>query len=159
MLKNFNVYIAVLLLTISAGLSTVVTAEEKAFLTVDELIAQDYRQLDGEQILQLMNTKKIKVVDIETEAVSVSQHDKATVSMNREFKETKNEKASAMFDSRLLARAPALKGEVKRKVVDDELVTTDGVRTYRFRLYKKQENIYAVRDIDHGNVFFKVEVK
>lgn len=155
MVKDLNVYFVVLLLCFSTG----VTAEEKAFLTVDELIAHGYVQLSGEKILQLMNTRKIKVVDIETDAVSVSQHDKSDVAMDREFKMKKGDKASSVLDARLLARAPALEGKIERKVVGDELITSDGVRTYHFRLYKKQENLYAVRDIDNGIVFFKVEVR
>ena len=41
----------------------------------------------------------------------------------------------------------------------DALVATDGVRTYHYSLYKKQDELFAVRDIDYGYVFYKVTVK
>lgn len=140
-------------------LSVDIYAEEKQFLTVDELIDHGYVQLSGEQIIEIMNNNKIKVVDIETEAVSISRHDKSETAMDREFKETQGDKASFMLDSRLMARAPALEGKIERKVIGDELVSTDGVRTYKYSLYEKQGKMYAVRDIDHGNVFFEVRME
>lgn len=132
-------------------------AGDKRFLTVDELIDNGYSLMSGEQMLELMRSKTIKVVDIETDAVLISKHDKSDVAMERKFVETKTEKSSSLFDARLLARAPALDGKIEREVVGDELVSTNGVRTYRYRLYKKQERVFAVRDIDNGNVFLEVK--
>ena len=134
-------------------------ADEKEFLTVDELIEHGYIQLSGQKILEIMSNNKIKVVDIETEAVSISKNDDAKAGMEREFKETKSDKASFFLDSRLIARAPPLEGRIERKVVGDVLVATDGVRTYNYTLYEKDGRMFAVRDIDAGNVFFEVEMK
>jgi len=134
-------------------------AAEKEFLTVDELIEHGYVQLSGEKILEIMSNNKIKVVDIETEAVSISKNDDSRAGMEREFKETKSDKASFFLDSRLMARAPPLEGKIDRKVVGDELVSTDGVRTYHYTLYEKEGRMFAVRDIDAGNVFFEVQLK
>lgn len=132
-------------------------AGDKQFLTVDELIDKGYSLMSGEQMLELMRRKTIKVVDIETDAVQISKHDKSDAAMDRKFVETKTEKTSSLFDAGLLARAPALDGKVEREVVGDELVSTNGVRTYRYRLYRKQEKIFAVRDIDNGNVFLEIK--
>ena len=134
-------------------------ADEKEFLTVDELIEHGYVQLSGQKILEIMSNNKIKVVDIETEAVSISKNDDAKAGMEREFKETKSDKASFFLDSRLIARAPPLEGRIDRKVVGDVLVATDGVRTYNYTLYEKDGRMFAVRDIDAGNVFFEVQLK
>jgi len=147
----------IFLLTVFISINTY--AEDKVFLTVQELIDNGYVQLSGQKIIEIMNNNKIKVVDIETEAVSISKHDASDVAMDREFKETKSDKTSYFLDSRLMARAPALEGKIERKVVGDELVSTDGIRTYSYRLYEKQGRMFAVRDIDHGNVFFEVELK
>jgi len=154
-MNKFNVC-AVLLITM---FSINVFADEKHFLTVDELVNNGYILLSGQQVLEIMNNHTIKVVDIETDAVTVSRNDKSGAAMDRKFVETKSDKASTLLDTRLLARAPALEGKIERKVVGDELIATDGVRTYHYKLYKKQEKIYAVRDIDYGNVFLEVEVK
>ncbi len=149
-------------LSVSAMLimfSMVVSADENTFLTVDALTESGFTPMSGQQILTVMANRKIKVVDIETGAMSVSKKNKSSVSIDRKFVETKSDNASTMFDPGLMARAPALEGKVERKVVGDELISTDGVRTYHYRLYKKQERIFAVRDIDHGNVFFEVKLQ
>ncbi|GMR01235.1 MAG: hypothetical protein BMS9Abin19_0601 [Gammaproteobacteria bacterium] len=154
-MNKFNVCVVLLITMLSVN----VCADEKHFLTVDELVDNGYILLSGEQVLEIMGNHTIKVVDIETDAVTISRNDKSGAVMDRKFVETKNDKASSLLDARLLARAPALEGKIEREVVGDELIATDGVRTYHYKLYKKQEKIYAVRDIDHGNVFFEVEVK
>ncbi len=146
----------VLLITM---LSTSIYAGKTAFLTVTELVDSGYTLLSGLQILEIMENNTIQVVDIETDAVVVSKSDDASAAMDRKFVEKKSGSASSSFDARLMARAPALEGKIDRRVAGDELISTDGVRTYHFRLYKKQERIFAVRDIDNGDVFFEVEVK
>jgi len=136
-----------------------VAADENPFLTVAELVKNGYAQLTGQQLYEIMNKNEIRIVDIETDAVTISEHEKSDSVMDRKFEETKSDKASYFLDSRLMARAPALQGTIKRKVVGDELVATDGVRTYNYSVYEKQGRMFAVRDIDNGNVFFEVEVK
>ena len=154
-MNKFKIYLVIMVLFFSINIH----ADEKQFLTVNELVENGYTKLTGQQIIEVMNNNKIKVVDIETEAISISKHDKSDVAMDREFKETKKDKASFLLDSRLMARAPALEGKIERKVVGDELVSTDGVRTYHYSVYEKQGRMFAVRDIDHGNVFFEIELQ
>jgi len=154
-MNKFNVC-ALLLISI---FSINAFADEKHFLTVDELVENGYILLSGQKILEIMGNHTIKVVDIETDAIAISKNDKSNATMDRKFVETKSDKAASMLDVRLMARAPALEGKIERKVAGDELIATDGVRSYHYRLYKKQEKIFAVRDIDHGNVFFEVKVK
>lgn len=141
--------------------STTVLAEEKRFLTVEELTKNDYVQLTGLQISELMKKHVIEVIDIETDAVSISRrgNGNAEDGMERKFDDLKTDKTLYFLDTRLLARAPPLQGEIKRSVKGDALVSTDGVRTYQFSVYEKQGKIYAARDIDHGNVFYEVKVK
>ena len=154
-MNRFNIY-TVLLITVFSINSH---ADEKTFLTVEELVDNGYSLLSGQQILEIMTNHTIKVVDIETNAVSISKNDESNTDMGRKFVETKSDKASYFLDPRLMARAPPLEGKIERKVAGDELIATDGVRTYHYRLYKKQERIFAARDIDNGNVFLEVEVK
>lgn len=154
-MNKFKIYLVILMLFFSINIH----ADEKQFLTVNELVENGYTRLTGQQIIEVMNNNKIKVVDIETEAISISKHDESDVAMDREFKEAKKDKASFFLDSRLMARAPALEGKIERKVVGDELVSTDGVRTYHYSVYEKQGRMFAVRDIDHGNVFFEIELQ
>lgn len=152
-MKRLNSCVLVLLL-----FSAVSYAGEKSFLTVDELVKHGYTPLSGQKIIEIMNDYEIKVVDIETEAVSISKKDNKT-GIDREFKETKSNKASFFLDTRLIARAPPLEGKITRKVVADELVATDGVRTYSYTIYENEGRMFAVRDIDAGNVFFEVQLK
>jgi hypothetical protein len=154
-MNEFRLYLV--LITLFFSINTY--ADEKQFLTVDELVENGYVRLTGQQIIEVMNNNKIKVVDIETDAVTISSQNKPGVGMERKFEETKSDKASYFLDSRLMARAPALEGKIERKVVGDELVATDGVRTYHYSVYGKQGRMFAVRDIDHGNVFFEIELR
>ncbi|MDX2476818.1 MAG: hypothetical protein QNL05_05585 [Gammaproteobacteria bacterium] len=146
-------------LCLTGLLSVNICAAEKSFLTVDELLDNGYILMSGEQVLILMSAKKIKVIDIETDAVFSSRKNKAEDGIERSFDGTRDEKASYFLDPRLMARAPLLDGDIERKVVGDELVSTNGVRTYHYRLYEKQGKIFAVRDIDNGNVFLEIKVK
>ena len=147
------------ILVLSALFSVSSHAAEEDFLTVDELVKHGYVKLSGERIMEIMNNHKIKVVDIETDAVSISKSEDAKAGMDREFKETQSDKASFFLDTRLIARAPPLDGKIERKVVGDALVATDGVRTYNYTLYEKDDRMFAVRDIDAGNVFFEVQLQ
>lgn len=154
-MNKFNVCAVLLILMFSINSH----ADEKPFLTVDEIIADGYKLMSGLQILDIMNNHTIKVVDIETGAVSISKNDSLNDSLDRKFIEKKSDKLSTLLDPRLMARAPPLDGKIERRVVGDELIATDGVRTYHYRLYKRHERIFAVRDIDHDNVFFEVKVR
>jgi len=152
-----KIKIGVLLLL--AVFSTNSVADEKPFLNVDNLVDAGYTLLSGQQIMEIMADRTIRVVDIETDAVTVSEKDQSKTAMDRKFVETKSDNASSLLDPRLMARAPALEGKIERKVVGDELIATDGVRSYHYRLYKKHDKIFAVRDIDSGNVFFEIVIK
>ena len=154
-MKNINNFALVLITLFSVSSY----AGEKEFLTVDELVEHGYAKLSGDRIREIMNKHKIRVVDIETEAVSISKREDGKAGMDREFKETKSDKVSYFLDSRLIARAPPLDGNIERKVVGDALVATDGVRTYNYTLYEKDGRMFAVRDIDAGSVFFEVRLK
>ena len=141
----------------------VIDNTKEPFLTVEKIIEDGYSKLSGLQLTELMDKHVIEVVDIETDAVAVSQlKSDSTVSesgMERKFDEAKKDKASAFLDTRLLARAPPLDGKIERRVEGDALVATDGIRTYSYRVYEKQGHMYAVRDIDAGYVYYEVMVK
>ena len=141
--------------------SLFVNADEKHFLTVDELINNGYTQLTGLQLIDLLKENKIEIRDIETDAVSLSTLTKADAgnTASRKSKEIKSDKPLYFLDTRLLARAPSLEGEPDYKVVEDKLIATDGVRTYHIKFYENQGKMYGARDIDHGNVFFEIIVK
>jgi hypothetical protein len=50
-----------------------------------------------------------------------------------------------------------LSGQPDYKVVGDELIAEDGIRTYHIKLYRKNERIFIARDIDHDNVFYEIK--
>ncbi len=155
---NRKLYIVTLFIVFSFLFNSV-SAGEKHFLTVDELTNNDFVRLTGSQLSALMEKHVIEVVDIETDAVSISQRGKTEAGMERKFKEVKSDKSLYFLDSRLLARAPALQGKIDRKIVGDELIASDGIRTYHYSVYEKQGQLFAVRDIDHGNVYYRVNFK
>ncbi len=133
-------------------------ADEKHFLTVDVLVNNGYSQLTGLQLIELLKEHKVEIHDIETEAVTLStrtETDAGNVA-NRKSKDVKSGKPLYFLDTRLLARAPSLKGKSDYMVVADELIATDGVRTYHIKFYEKQGKMYGARNIDHGNVFFEI---
>ncbi len=150
-----NVFLVIALLIANSAI-----ASDKKFLTVDELIKNGYSQLSGLQLGALLKERKVEVRDIETEAVSVSvstgSSDETSTRVSTDIKE---EKPLYFLDTRLLARAPSLEGKPKYTVSEDELVATDGLRTYRIKFYEKQGKMYGARDIDNGNVFFEIVVK
>ena len=147
------------LFLVSILVSAALNASDSGFIRVDDLVKDGFTKLAGNQIAELMNKHIIEVIDIETDAVTVSKRHAGEAGMERTFEQSKPENASAMFNPKLLARAPALEGRLERKVAVDALVVTDGVRTYHYSIYKKQDKLFAVRDIDHGYVFYKVTVK
>ena len=146
---------------LSAVTFNCVNAEERPFLTVDDIVKDGYVQLTGLQLIELLKQHKVEVRDIETDAVSHSMRAEtdAESAESRKSKTVKSAKPGYFLDPRLLARAPPLEGEPEFKVSEDVMIATDGVRTYRYRFFEKQDKMYGVRDIDHGNVFFEIVVK
>jgi hypothetical protein len=136
-------------------------ADEKKFLTVDNLIENGFIQLTGLELIELLNEHKVEVHDIETQSVSLSTRVKTEAgnTANRTSKELVAGSASYLLDTRILARAPSLSGKPDYKVSGDVLIATDGLRTYHIRFYRKQDEMYGARDIDNGSVFFKIIVK
>lgn len=157
------VSLALLAVTQQLYAEEIIDDTKKPLLTVEKIIEDGYSKLSGLQLIELMDKHVIEVVDIETEATSVSQlksdSSKSESGMERKFDETKKDKTSTFLDTRLLARAPPLDGKIERRIEGDALVATDGIRTYRYRVYQKQGHMYAVRDIDAGYVYFEVKVK
>lgn len=141
--------------------SSIINAEERPFLTVDDIVNDGYVQLTGLQLIELLKQHKVEVRDIETEAVSYSMRAETDAESveSRKSKTVKSAKPGYFLDPRLLARAPPLEGEPEFKVSENVMIATDGVRTYRYRFFEKQGKMYGVRDIDHGNVFFEILVK
>jgi len=159
-IKNIWIPVLLLLLCASPVKAGEKTAAQKT-LTVDELLASGYRQLNGQQLIELMNTKKIVVTDIATDKVSISGND-GKDGIAREFrgkKDVAEDKTLYFLDTRLLARAPPLQGDIRRRIIDDELVATDGVRTYHYRVYEKNGRMFAARDIDNGSVYYEVKTR
>ena len=160
--KSIKEILAISLLLVSSCLVVAVShADIKNFLTVDNLIENGYTQLTGLQLIELLNEHKVEVRDIETESVSLSTRieTEAGNTANRTSKELKAGKSSYFLDTRLLARAPSLSGEPDYKVSEDEMIATDGLRTYHIRFYEKKGKMYGARDIDNGSVFFEIIVK
>ena len=156
--KNKNIFPGALLCLMLSAWGTTF-ADEKQFLTVDALLENGYVQLTGNQLTGLLNEHELEIHDIETDAVYLSTSDNEADKSNGRIERTKNQPGKKSLDVKLLARAPMLIDDPERKVVGDELISSDGVRTYHIKLYEKQGRIFGSRDIDHGDVFFEIKIK
>jgi len=156
--KNKNIFAGTLLCLVMFACGNSF-ADEKQFLTVAALLENGYVQLTGNQLTALLKEHVIEIHDIETDAVYLSTSDNEADKSNSRIEQTKNQAGKKSLDVKLLARAPMLTDDPERKVVGDELISSDGVRTYHIKLYEKQGRIFGSRDIDHGDVFFEIKIK
>lgn len=124
-------------------------------LTVDKLIAQGYVLVQGEQLMQVFQMRKLAVSDIETGEVFILEGDRQKTGKNDRVEKVTSASPEKMFDPELTARPPMLRN-ARYQIRNDMIIATDGVRSYRLRFYMKGDTLYGARDVDAGNVYFKV---
>jgi len=130
-------------------------ASSDGYLTVDKLIEQGYVLLEGEQLMQLFQMRKLAVSDIETGEVFILEGDRQQTGKNDKVEKVTSARPEKMFDPELTARPPMLRN-ARYQIRNDMIVATDGVRSYHLRFYMKGDTLYGARDVDAGNVYFKV---
>mgnify|MGYP001829202206 CR=1 FL=1 len=130
-------------------------ADSGESLTVDKLIAQGYVLVQGEQLMQVFQMRKLAVSDIETGEVFILEGDRQKTGKNDRVEKVTSASPEKMFDPELTARPPMLRN-ARYQIRNDMIIATDGVRSYRLRFYMKGDTLYGARDVDAGNVYFKV---
>lgn len=125
-------------------------------LTVKGLIANGYHKMSGDEIQKQLLNKKLVLIDLDAK----SQYEAILLTSGKtKKKKTVKEHPSTLTDAKFQGRAPILKGPVEYSVKGDAIVTTDGIRTHISTLYKKDDDILGIRDVDNGQVNFRITIK
>jgi len=141
----------ILLISINIMIFNTALAENNNILILQKL--QGYKIMTGIEISEILLGKTVILKDLLSEAVYEIKINKNGVTEKKTLK-TKSPKTLTNVDYQ--ARADLLKGALKFTIEGNKIITTDGLRTYVSTLYKKDNNIYGVRDVDHESVNFQI---
>ena len=141
----------ILLISINIMIFNTALAENNNILILQKL--QGYKIMTGIEISEILLGKTVILKDLLSEAVYEIKINKNGVTEKKTLK-TKSPKTLTNVDYQ--ARADLLKGALKFTIEGNKVITTDGLRTYVSTLYKKDNNIYGVRDVDHESVNFQI---
>jgi hypothetical protein len=125
-------------------------------LTLDYLIKNNYQLMSAAEINKIISGKKVILKDLLSKAVYELKIDKSGMTEKKTISEKSPDSITSVEYS---SRADLLSGDVKLSVKGNNIVITDGIRTYISNLYKKEDNIYVVRDVDNSKVSFKIIIK
>ena len=129
-------------------------AESK--LTLTSLEKQHYKEMTGKEISELLLGKTITLKDLLSKAVYEVKINNEGLTKKKVIKE-KSPKTLTSIEYN--SRAALLSDGLEISIKGNKIVTSDGVRTYMSTLYKKQNTIYGVRDIDHDTVNFQIIIE
>jgi len=142
--------IILIFLLVNLSVSTV-TAESK--LTLASLEKQHYKVMTSKEISTLFLGKTITLKDLLSKAVYEVKVNKDGLTKKKVIKE-KSPKTLTSIEYN--SRAALLSDGLEISIKGNKIITSDGVRTYKSTLYKKDKTIYGVRDIDHDSVNFQI---
>lgn len=129
----------------------VALADNNSILTLQKL--DGYKVMTGIEISEILLGKTVILKDLLSEAEYEIKINKDGVTEKKIIK-AKSPKTLTNVDYQ--ARADLLRGALKFSIEGNKIITTDGLRTYISTLYKKDKNIYGVRDVDHESVNFQI---
>ncbi len=130
--------------------------ENKPELTVDKILQTGYVKMTGEEINKLIIGKKLIVKDL----LGKSEN-KIILSGGRIVSEKiiKESHPGTLTDPEFQSRAALLPATATFTVATDSIIGSDKIRTYILSLYKKGRDILVARDIDHGEIYFQIEIE
>ena len=131
-----------------------VMAESK--LTLTSLEKQHYKEMTSKEISELLLGKTITLKDLLSKAVYEVKINNEGLTKKKVIKEKSPETLTSIEYN---SRAALLTDGLELVVKGNKIITSDGVRTYMSTLYKKQNIIYGVRDIDHDSVNFQIIIE
>ena len=130
--------------------------EKKGPPLVKDLLNDNYTEMTPQQFRQQLINKELVIIDLQSgaEYEVTLQQNKTT-----KLKKIKEEKPSTLTDPDYQGRPTLLKGDISFKVEGDNFISTDGIRVYTIKLYKKGDKILGVRDVDYGQANFQIKLK
>lgn len=145
-----------IIISVLSFLINIAFAGNNESLTLDYLIKNNYQIMSAAEINEIISGNKVILKDLLSKAVYELKIDGSGTAE----KKTISEKSPASITSvEYSSRADLLSGDVKLSVKGRNIVITDGIRTYISNLYKKEDNIYVIRDVDNSKVSFKIIIK
>ena len=138
-------------------MSTFILADENyARLTTNILLSDGYKKMSGEKISKKLVGPTLLILDL----LAGSEYEvKLSSSGKSKLKKIKEDKPGSLTSADYHSRATVLTGQVSFSIAGDNIVTTDGIRSYSSTLYQKDSVILGVRDIDNGFVNFQIKIK
>jgi len=142
----------IILIFVLAKLSvSTVIAEPK--LTLASLEKQQYKVMTSKEISTLLLGKTITLKDLLSKAIYEVAINEDGLTKKKVIKE-KSPKTLTSIEYN--SRAALLSDGLEITIKGNKIITSDGIRTYKSTLYKKDNLIYGVRDIDHDSVNFQI---
>jgi len=141
----------IILIPVFLMIFKVAIAENNSKLTLEKL--DGYNIMTGIEISEVLLGKTVILKDLLSEAVYEIKINQNGVT---EKKIITAKSPKTLTNVEYQARADLLSGAVKFSIEGNKIITTDGLRTYISTLYKKDKNIYGVRDVDHNSVNFQI---
>ncbi|NNE47099.1 MAG: DUF3604 domain-containing protein, partial [Rhodothermales bacterium] len=124
-------------------------------LTVDEVLAQGFRKMTSTDLGTLIG-KPIVLANVvsneEYRGVFTKEGGRSLEKVDMDPEQT----TQALYHGGHMHIEDLLLGATGYEIVDDTVVSSDGLRTVVSTLYTDGETIYAARDIDKGKVMFEV---
>ena len=145
-----NMLFGLIILAIAAP---VFATENTTSFTAKKLISSGYILMTGAVIRKELIGRTVTIVDL----LAGSEYEaKFLADGKSELKKTKDNKPGTLTDADYQERAPLLTGFNTFTIKGDTVMTTDGVRSYTSKLYKKGNVILGVRNVDNGKVYFQI---
>jgi hypothetical protein len=130
-----------------------VKAEDNPILTLAELKQQGFVLIQSGEMSEMLLDKTVLIKDLLSKSVYEVKINKDG---STDKKQIKKSSAKILTSIEYHSRPALLDATTKFSISHDKIISTDGVRTYISSLYKKQDKIYAVRDVDHNRVSFQI---
>jgi len=122
-------------------------------LTVEDILADGYKQMTGKQIHALLEEQKLVVLNLTTGARYESV---AATANKRTQNKTAEEGLEYLTNPELHGQAPAMDGASTYTIENNTIKSTDGVRSHVISLYRKKNRVLGTRDVDHRKIIFEV---
>jgi len=132
------------------------TLAQKEGMTVDSVVAEGFKQMTGDEIRKQLLGKTIMLKDLASGNVYEGM---LLESGKRVLKDVAAQNAQQNADAAFHGGGPVILGEAAYEIKDNAIVSSDGLRTIKSMLYRKDDRIVAARDVDNGAVKFELSVK
>ena len=130
--------------------------EKKEGMTVALIIKDGFKQMTANDIRKALLGKTIVLRELNT---GREYEGMLLDSGKRVLKETTAQGGQQSADAAFHGGGSVLLGEAAYEIKDNAIVSSDGLRTIKSMLYRKDDRIVATRDVDNGAVNYELSVK